>query len=357
MRAITEEEVALLADLVAIPSLSGDETAAVEHVECWCRSQGLPACVDRTGVLIELHGRAPGPTLALASHLDVVPAGDGWTRAPFDARIEGGFLYGRGSGDAKASVTSMLLAARDTARAGGPARGRLLVLLTLGEESRNPSMPDALERAGPIDAAVIGEPTGLDLAVAQRGLVIAELRASGEQRHAGHAPRSHSQGAIEILAADILELGGLFASRSHPILGRTTVTPTMLSAGISRNVTPSEAMATLDVRTTPDWTHDEVVRELRSALRSEVRVVSDRLVPCRTPEGSRLLERARAIRPSSRTYASPTCSDWVFLKDADAVKCGPGESDLSHRPDECVSLQHLFEARGFYTALAREYLA
>jgi acetylornithine deacetylase len=193
--------------------------------------------------------------------------------------------------------------------------------------------------------------------VAQRGLVIAELHASGEQRHAGHAPAADSQSAIEMLAADILKLGGLFASRTHPVLGKTTATPTMLTAGISRNVTPSEATATLDVRTTPDWTHDEVVSELRSALRSEVRVVSDRLVPCRTPEGSRLLAHARAIRPASRTYASPTCSDWVFLKDADAIKCGPGNSELSHRPDECVSLQHLIEARSFYTALAREYLA
>ena len=357
MRATTDEEVALLAELVAIPSLSGNESAAVAHVERWCRSNGLPARVDRTGVFVELRGRTPGPTLALASHLDVVPAGDGWARAPFDARIEDGFLYGRGAGDAKASVTSMLLAARDTAVAGGPACGRLVVLLTLGEESRNPSMPEALEHAGPIDAAVIGEPTGLDIAVAQRGLVIAELRASGEQRHAGHAPRRGAQGAIETLAADILKLGGLFASRSHPVLGRTSATPTMLSGGISRNVTPPEAMATLDVRTTPDWTHDEVVSELRSALRSEVRVVSDRLVPCRTPEGSRLLACARAIRPASHTYASPTCSDWVFLRHADAIKCGPGNSELSHRPDECVSLQQLIEARGFYTALAREYLA
>jgi acetylornithine deacetylase len=195
--------------------------------------------------------------------------------------------------------------------------------------------------------------------VAQRGLVIAELCARGEQRHAAHLPRngSASPGAIETLAADILKLPGLFASRTHPVLGRTAATPTMLSAGVARNVTPSEAAATLDIRTTPDWTHDQVVAELKGALRSEVRVLSDRLVPCQTPADSRILAHAQGLRPGSKPYGSPTCSDWVFLRDADAIKCGPGDSDRSHRPDECVSVEQVAEARRFYASLARAYLA
>ncbi len=352
-----DEEARLLAELVAIPSVSGSEDAIVEHVRHWCRSAGLAARVDDAGVAIELKGGEPGPTLAFASHLDVVPAGEGWSRPPFDPRIDGGRLYGRGSGDAKAAVCAMLLAARDVAKAGGPRTGRLLVLLTLGEESRTPSMPDAIERAGSIDAAVVGEPTSLDLAIAQRGLLIAELHANGEQRHAAHAAAAGAApGAIATLAADLVRLDGLFATRSHALLGRTAATPTMLQAGIARNVTPASAVATLDVRTTPAWTHDEVVAELKSALRSEVHVLSDRLVPCETPPGSRLLEHARKLRPAARTYGSPTCSDWVFLRGVDAVKFGPGESRLSHGPDESVALGDVAQARAFYAALAQEYL-
>jgi len=353
-----EEETRLLADLVAIPSFSGSEAAAVEHVRRWCAAANLAVRVDDSGVSVELTGKAPGPTLAFASHLDVVPAGEGWSRSPFDPYIENGCLYGRGSGDAKASVTAMLLAARDLAQGGGPSRGRLLVLLTLGEESRNPSMPAALENAGPIDAAVIGEPTGLNLAIAQRGLVIAELRARGEQRHPGHpAQPGAPAGAIETLAADLLRLNGLFASREHPLLGRAVATPTMLNAGVARNVTAAEAVATLDVRTTPDWTHAQVVAELKSAMQSELHVLSDRLLPCETPEGSRLFQHAQKLRPNSVPYGSPTCSDWVFLRELDAVKCGPGDSHRSHRPDECVAVDQVAEARLFYAALAREYLA
>ena len=351
-----DEATRLLGGLVAIPSLSGEEDDAAEHVRRWCDRVGLPVVRDDAGIRIEIPGKEPGRSLALASHLDVVPPGDGWTREPFAPVVEDGRLFGRGSGDAKASVTAMLLAARDVADAGGPPRGRLLVLFTRGEESRASTMPEAVARSGPIDAAVVGEPTGLDFAVAQRGLIVAELHARGAQRHAGHAAAAGDR-AIETLAGDLLRVGELFAGRSHALLGRAAATPTMLAAGVAKNVVPGEAVATLDVRTTPDWTHEQVVRELGRAMRSEVRVLSDRLVPCETPERSELLAVARRIRPEARPYGSPTCSDWVFLRNLDAVKCGPGDSALSHRANESVRLDEVTLARAFYASLAQEYLA
>ena len=322
------------------------------------RCRGLPVRADDAGIAIELAARGTGPTLALASHLDVVPAGEGWRRAPFDPSLEEGVIYGRGAADAKASVAAMLLAARDLAGSGGPGRGRLLVLLSLGEESRSPSMPAAVERAGPIDAAIVGEPTGLDFAVAQRGLLIAELRARGAQHHAAHPPAPDGPKEPSRRSRPTSSVSrGCFTSRAHPLLGQARATPTMLSAGVARNVSPGEATAVLDVRTTPDWTHAEIVSELQGALRSEVRVLSERLVPCATPEGSRILACARGIRPASRLFGSPTCSDWVFLRQFDVLKCGPGDSRQSHGPDECVRVDEVAEARRFYGALAREYLA
>ena len=353
-------ELALLGELVAIPSISGEEAALAAFVEDTVGRWGMAVVRDDTSVRLEVRGTAPGPTLALVSHLDVVPPGSGWTRDPFTPTVEGDRLYGRGAGDAKASVAAMLYAARDLREQGGPDRGRLLVILGYGEETKHTTMPRAVERVGGegIDAAVIGEPTNLDLAVAQRGLMMVDLLAKGDQRHAGYAAAEGDfRNAVVVLARDLLRLEGLFDERTHPVLGRTSATPTMLEAGVSRNVTPPFAKAVLDIRSTPDWTHEEIADRLGEALESEVIVTSRRLVPCETPGGSRLLAAANRVRPAARTFGSPTCSDWVFVRHVDAVKCGPGTSRRSHTPDEYVDLPEVTAARGFYAALAREYLA
>ena len=347
-------EIELLRALVATPSVSGNEEAAARLAEETVRGWGLDVVRDAAGVRVSVPGRAAGPTLALVSHLDTVPAGEGWSRDPFTPVIEGDHLYGRGSGDAKASVAAMLCAARDAV--GGLARGRLLVILGLGEETRHTTMPAAVAAAGPIDAAVVGEPTNLDIAVAQRGLMMVDLVARGDQRHAGYAAEGDFENAVIVLARDLIRLEGLFRERPHAVLGFPTVTPTMLEAGVSRNVTPPSARAVLDVRSTPAWPHPELARRLEAELTSEVVVTSDRLVPCETPAESRLLAAARAVRPQAELYGSPTCSDWVFLRHADAIKCGPGTSRRSHTPDESVNLPEVTAAREFYARLAREYL-
>jgi acetylornithine deacetylase len=304
---------------------------------------------------VSVGDEASGRTLVLASHLDVVPPGDGWTRDPFVPVIDGGVLYGRGSGDAKASVTAMLHALADVAAHGGPSRGRLLAIFSYGEETRSATMPEAVKRAGRLDAALVGEPTNLQFAIAQRGLMMVDLIAHGMQRHAGYAEPGASN-AVTVLAADLLRLGGVVAERVHPVLGVATVTPTMLEAGVSRNVTPASAKAVLDVRSTPAWTHDELEAALRERLASEVIVTSKRLVPCETPGESALLRAAQAAAPEATSYGSPTCSDWCFLRHLDAIKVGPGTSRRSHTPDEAVDLAEVTAARAFYARVAERYL-
>ncbi len=175
MASTSPAEIALLHELVAIPSVSGDEEAIARFIEATVRGWGLDVVRDATGVKVELRARKPGPTLALVSHVDVVPPGQGWTRDPWTPVVEEGRLYGRGSGDAKASVAAMLYAMRDVAESGGPAHGRLLVILGFGEETKHTSMPDALATVGTVDAALVGEPTNLELSVAQRGLMMVDL--------------------------------------------------------------------------------------------------------------------------------------------------------------------------------------
>jgi acetylornithine deacetylase len=350
-------EIALLSDLVATPSVSGSEEAVARLVESTVLEWGLDVRRDEAGVRVTVEGKRPGPTLALVSHLDVVPPGEGWTRDPFVPAIEAGLLYGRGSGDAKASVAAMLTAARDVAEAGRLSRGRLLVILGYGEETRHTTMPEAVRAAGQIDAAVIGEPTNLEFAVAQRGLMMIDLVARGTQRHAAYAAEDGEfTNALELLAGDLALLPALCRQRPHPVLGHPTITPTMLNSGVSRNVTPPVATAILDVRSTPAWSHQELATAIRSAVASEVIVTSERLVPCETPAGSRLLAAATRLRPEARHYGSPTCSDWVFLRHCDAFKCGPGTSRRSHTPDECVAVDEVTQARDFYSRLTLEYL-
>jgi acetylornithine deacetylase len=349
-------ELTLLRDLVATPSVSGNEAGAAAFIVSWASAQGLKATSDETGVIIRVGGHKPGPRLAFVSHLDTVPAGEGWTRDPFKATVEGEKLYGRGSGDAKASVAAMLSAAVDVAAAKGPAHGELVVVLGLGEETKNTSMPHAVAKHGPFDAAVVGEPTNLDIAVAQRGLMMVDLIAKGDQRHAGYASEGGFTNAVSVLAADLLALPTLAQDRAHGVLGHPTLTATMVEAGVSRNVTPPSAKAVLDIRSTPAWTHQELGALLKARLGSEVVVTSERLVPCETPANSQLLAAALRARPTAKSFGSPTCSDWVFVRNADAIKCGPGTSRRSHTPDEYVDLPEVTAARAFYARLAKEYL-
>jgi acetylornithine deacetylase len=348
-------EIALLSELVAIPSVSGAEEDVARFLEETARRAALPVVRDDASVTITLESGRPGPSLAFISHLDVVPPGEGWTRDPFVPTREGDRLYGRGSGDAKASVAAMTLAAADLA--GKLPAGRLLVILGYAEESKATTMATAVSRAGPVDAAIIGEPTNLAAAVAQRGLMMADLVARGDQRHAGYAATDGEfSNAILALAQDLARLEGIVSERVHPVLGVTTVTPTMLQAGVSRNVTPPSAKAVLDIRSTPAWPHPELAAALAQRLECELLITSDRLVPCETPQDSRLLAAARRVRPELETFGSPTCSDWVFVRQSDAIKCGPGTSRRSHTADEYVDLPEVSAARAFYARLAREYL-
>jgi acetylornithine deacetylase len=248
----------------------------------------------------------------------------------------------------------MLGAAADMAARGGPARGRLLVVLGFREETPDTTMPRLVPMLGDIEAAVIGEPTNLDFATSQRGALWLDLVARGAQIHAGRAGEGEPN-AIAILARDLLALEGVGAGRPHPVLGDPTITPTGIEAGVARNVTAPFARASLDVRTTPAWSHAELIAAIRARVTAEVEVVSDLLVPCETPRGSRLVSAARRVRSGAREYGSPTGSDWVWFREIDAMKCGPGTSARSHGPDEYVEVDEVREARAFFGALAEDW--
>src|SRR5205814_1314650 len=154
---------------------------------------------------------------------------------------------------------------------------------------------------------------------------------------AAHADALGAQNAALVLARDLLALASVELAPPHPRLGATTVQPTVVRAGSARNVVPAEASAVLDVRTTPAASHGELVSRVRERVRSEVRVLSDRLEPRETAEGALVVRAARAARPQARLYGSATLSDLVHVTGVPAVKCGPGRSERSHTADEWVA--------------------
>ena len=310
--------------------------------------------------MITVEGVTSGPTLWLASHLDTVPPGEGWARDPFAATIEEGVLHGRGASDAKASVAAMAFTARALARRGGPPRGRLHVVATYGEETASTTMPMAVQHLGPPDAAIVGEPTSLEPCVAQRGLLIVRLRWAGTAGHAGWAASQpgSADNAIEKGVYDLVRLSQLRFSEFHPVLGATAATITRIDGGTATNVVPDSCVAILDIRTTPLYSVDDILAAIaRHAPSATIELVSRRFLPCETPADSRLWPAIRECKPTSRPFGSPTASDWVFLRDIDAVKLGPGDSRLSHTTEERVSLLEVEEAARLYEAVAWRYLS
>ncbi len=345
----------LLQRLVALPSPSGEERAAADAVQAWLTEAGVP--VRRLGdTLLARRGRG-GPRLMFLSHLDTVPVGEGWTRDPFASGWQEGRLYGRGANDAKGPATAMLcafLAAPEPAAG----EGELLLALTAREETDNAGMAVLLEAEGPPDAAVCGEPTGLRVVRAQGGLAVLRAVWTGRSCHAAHAARVEHHNALLTASR---ELAGLPRCKvfpdHHPLLGHSTLVPTVLRAGERRNVVPAEAEAWFDLRRVPGRSTASAVSWLQRRLpRARVEIVSERLGPVETPEDHPLVQAALEATGEARAVGSTTLSDLALLAGVPAVKCGPGRTERSHVPDEYLELGELQAGVAVYRRLAASVL-
>lgn len=352
---MTPDALELLHQLVATPSISRDETAAADLLQSWLADHGLASSrLDGDNVVVRVEGAEPGPTLLLNSHLDTVPARDGWESDPWTPFVADGRLVGLGSGDAKASVAAMACAAVAIARAGLP-RGTLLFAATVMEEVGHGGLEKIVGELGPIDAALVGEPTALDAAVAQSGLMVVEGTAHGRTAHAARARQGIN--ALTIAARDILALHGLTLDRVHPFLGASSVNVTVLKGGDRHNVIPDRCDYTIDVRYTPSYTADELHAILDATTEATLNLRSTRLRPVETGVNSPIVAALRAARPELTLFGSPTMSDWVHLAGTDAIKIGPGNSERSHTPNESVAIADVLAAVHLYRQAASTFLA
>jgi acetylornithine deacetylase len=355
------ELLALHRELVATPSISGEEKTLADRVEAWMRDHGIAPRRLGNSLLATV---GAGPMLLLDTHLDTVPPAEGWTRDPFTATVEDdGRVFGLGANDAKASAAALLGAYTAFVETDLPFT--LGLALVEGEETRGigtEAVLAELAREGrPPAAAVVGEPTDLDLAVAQKGLLILKMAARGNACHAANAGKLGAVNAVRVLARAITALDAIEPVPDHPLLGPTTWEPTLLEGAPAKNMLPGLASATLDIRTTPVLSHDALIERIRAALGAlegvEAELVSKRLEPRETARDARVVRAARKARPGARVYGSTTMSDMVFLKDVPAVKVGPGRSERSHTPDEFVRESEILEGRRFYVDLIRHYAA
>jgi acetylornithine deacetylase len=350
------DAVDFLKALIRFPSLTGEEAEIADFVEHHVRRAGVDVLRHEDNVAF---GIGDGDdTLLLNSHLDVVPPSDDHPHDPFEPVAVDGVLYGRGSVDAKASGAAMTTALLSLAADGwAPSDGRVVVGLTTHEESggKKNGLQDFRPKLPPLSAAVVGEPTTLRPCVAQKGLLILKIHTHGT---AAHAARAHlGENAIHRATAALQQLEGVSLDREDPHLGAPTKAVTTIEAGGAHNVIPEHCVFTVDCRTTPAYTHDEIVARVREAVDAEVEVHSDRLVPCATPEDARIVRAARAARPEAEPFGSPTSSDWVFLHDVPAVKIGPGRSARSHTATERIEIAEVHRAVDVYRALIQSYFS
>ena len=339
------DPIELLQALVATPSVSRDEAAVAERLGTWLMRQGLTVEYIGDNLIARVQGRLPGPLLLLNSHLDTVSAKDGWTRDPWSPTIEDGRLYGLGSNDAKASLTAMACAISQLAER-GLERGGVVFAATVMEEVGGGGLEHIVDDLGPITAALVGEPTSLEAAVAQGGLMILEGTATGKAAHA--ARPWEGKNALDVAARDILAIHAVELDRVHPLLGRSVANVTVLRGGERHNVIPGACDYTIDVRYTPAYKPAEIAAILDEVTEAALRIRSQRLAPVETAADAPIVAALREAMPGLRLVGSPTMSDWAHLRHVEAVKIGPGDSARSHTPDEWVACADVHRAVDLY---------
>jgi acetylornithine deacetylase len=348
-----------LARYVAIPSVSGDEGPLADVVCAELRQAGIPIHRQGNNVWCEVSDVAR-PRLLLNSHLDTVPPAHGWSNDPWQPQLVDGRLTGLGANDAKGCVTAMIaavLAMKERLARGQRLGGKVVLALTAEEETSGQGLRTILEQLVPLDAALVGEPTGLVPMIAQRGLLVLRGVARGRSGHPANTPPDSASNAILTAARDLAALPEFDWGPPHPLLGRCHAHVTKIGGGVALNVVPDECEFYLDIRTTPGETHQHLYERLRAALQSELLVRSERLVPVETSVNEPLVSAVRRALPSTQPSGSPAMSDMVFLAGIPSVKIGPGQSARSHTPDEFITAQELADGAAAYERIVGEYFA
>lgn len=342
----TGEAVSLLSHLIATPSVSRDEHRAADIME-----EELARCgftPHREANNVWANGpcqREDRPTLLLNAHIDTVKPVASYTRNPYEPSLEDGTLYGLGSNDCGGGLVSLLQVFRELS-ASERCPYNLVYLASAEEEV---SGKDGISRALPllphVDVAIVGEPTGMQPAVAEKGLMVVDITAHGKS---GHAARNEGVNAIYEALDDLCWIRSHRFDRVSQFLGPTKMQATVVNAGTQHNVVPDECKIVVDVRTNELYTNEEVFDIISSHCKSECRARSFRLHSSRIDLNHPLVERCVAL--GLQPFGSPTLSDQALMPFA-SLKLGPGQSARSHSANEYIKVSEIEHAIGLYLRL------
>lgn len=347
---MTQEEyvsdaVDLLKKLIATPSVSRNEKDAADIMEQTIRSYGFEPHREANNIwIIDPHYDESRPTLLLNAHIDTVKPVASWTRNPFSPDVEEGVLYGLGSNDCGGGLCSLLQLFRMlTAK---PQQYNLIYLASAEEEV---SGKDGITRALPllphIDLAIVGEPTGMNPAVAEKGLMVLDVIAHGKS---GHAARNEGVNAIYEALDDMRWIRDYKFEKVSEFLGPTKMTLTVVNAGTQHNVIPDKCTMLVDIRTNEFYDNEEVYEFICQHLKSEVKAHSFRLKSSRIDPEHPLIKKCVAM--GMKPFGSPTLSDQALMH-FPSFKLGPGESSRSHSADEFIKISEIADAIAKYKEL------
>lgn len=347
---MTQEEyvrdaIGLLSQLIATPSTSRNEKDAAYIMEKALRNYGFTPHREANNVwVIDPHFDEQKPTLLLNAHIDTVKPVDSWRRDPFAPTIEGDTLYGLGSNDCGGGLCSLLQTFRMLTE---KTQNYNLIYLASAEEEV--SGKDGISRALPllpkIDLAIVGEPTGMQPAVAEKGLMVLDVIAHGKS---GHAARNEGVNAIYEALDDMRWIRDYKFEKVSPFLGPTKMTLTVVNAGTQHNVIPDKCTMLVDIRTNEFYDNEEVYHFICQHLKSEVKAHSFRLKSSRIDPEHPLIKKCVAM--GMKPFGSPTLSDQALMPFS-SFKLGPGESSRSHSADEFIRISEIADAIAKYKEL------
>ena len=341
----TQEALQLLQALIRIPSVSRDEEKAADYMVAWMEGHGMrPRRHGNNLWLTDPDYDERRPTLMLNAHIDTVKPVSSWTRDPYGGELEGDRLYGLGSNDCGGGLVTLLQVYRHlitTAR-----DYNLLYVVSAEEEvSGANGFSSVLPLLPHIDVALVGEPTGMQPAVAEKGLMVIDMTSHGRS---GHAARGEGENALYKMLDDLVWLRDYRFEKVSPLLGPTLMNVTVLQTGTQHNVVPDLCKAIIDVRTNEFYDNEEVFEFIRSHVSSEVKARSFRLRSSHIDIDHPLVQRCLAA--GMRPFGSPTLSDQALMP-FPSLKLGPGESARSHSADEYICLTEIKKAIEQYVSL------
>lgn len=348
---LTNDAIDLLSAMVATQSFSKEEEKVSNVIERWMENQDLaPKRYLNNLYCVAKNGKAGQPTLLLNSHMDTVKPGDGWEYDPFLPMVkDGDKLVGLGSNDAGASVVSLLATFRYINEL-PELPYNLVVAITAEEEISGRNGIEALIPKLPkIDLAIVGEPTEMDVAVAERGLMVLDVEVEGKT---GHTARNEGINAINKAMEDIQWFNSFEFEKSSEHLGSIGMTVSQIEAGSQHNVVPDLCKYVVDIRLNDAYNHQEVLDIVNQHIHGTATARSMRLKPSVIDLAHPFVEHIHSL--GKKSFGSATMSDQALLT-CPSVKIGPGRSERSHTPDEFIYLDEIKDGVKEYFRILEDF--